>query len=89
MTLGKPVIVSNRGALPDVVQQGEAGIIIDPDRPQDLTSALQRLITDSQYAQRHGTHAESYARLRFSYDRWAETVAQVLRDASRKHLEST
>ena len=89
MTLGKPVIVSNRGALPDVVQQGEAGIIIDPDRPQDLTSALQRLITDSQYAQRLGTHAESYARLRFSYDRWAETVAQVLRDASRKHLEST
>jgi glycosyltransferase involved in cell wall biosynthesis len=85
MALGKPVIVSNRGALPDVVQQGEAGIIIDPDRPQELTSALQRLITGSQYAQRLGAHAASYARLRFSYDRWAETVAQVLRDAFCQH----
>lgn len=86
MALGKPVIVSNRGALPDVVQQGHAGIIIDPDRPQELTSALRRLITDRQYAQRLGAHAASYARLRFSYDRWAETVAQVLMNASRKHL---
>src|SRR5664280_1275922 len=84
MTLGKPVIVSNRGALTDVVQQGEAGIIIDPDRPQDLTSALQRLITDSQYAQRLGTHAASYARLRFSYDRWATDVAAVLTVAGRR-----
>ena len=84
MALGKPVIVSNRGALPDVVQQGEAGIIIDPDRPQDLTSALQRLIADPQYAQHLGAHAASYARLRFSYDRWARDVTGVLTVAARR-----
>jgi glycosyltransferase involved in cell wall biosynthesis len=81
MALGKPVIVSNRGALPDVVQQGEAGIIIDPDRPQELTSALQWLITDSQYSQRLGAHAASCARLRFSYERWARDVAAILSDS--------
>jgi glycosyltransferase involved in cell wall biosynthesis len=80
MTLGKPVIVSNRGALPDVVQQGEAGIIIDPDRPQDLTSALKRLIVDSQYAEHLGARAAFSARLRFTYERWARDVAAILRD---------
>jgi len=84
MVLGKPVIVSNRGALQDVVQHGETGLIIDPDIPQTLTSALQRLITDSQYAQRLGAHAASYARLRFSYDRWADDVAAVLHHAARR-----
>src|SRR5664280_672195 len=80
MTLGKPVIVSNRGALPEVVQQGEAGIIIDPDRPQDLTSALKRLIVDSQYAEHLGARAAFSARLRFTYERWARDVAAILRD---------
>lgn len=89
MALGKPVIVSNRGGLPDVVQQGEAGIIIDPDRPQELTGALQRVVSDSQYAQRLGAHAASYARKRFSYDRWTREVAAVLKNASRKRPAET
>jgi glycosyltransferase involved in cell wall biosynthesis len=79
MALGKPVIVSNRGALPDVVEQGEAGVIIDPDRPPELTAALQRISTDSQYVQRLCAHATSYVRLRFSYTRWARDVAAILR----------
>ena len=80
MALGKPVIVSNRGALPDVVDQGEAGMVIDPDRPHDLTLAIKRLISDSQYAKRLGAHAASYARKRFSYDRWAGELAIALRN---------
>jgi glycosyltransferase involved in cell wall biosynthesis len=83
MALGKPLIVSNRGALPDVVHQGDAGIIIDPDKTQDLTSALQKLITDSEYARRLGADAASYARLNFSYEKWARGTAAVLKDAAR------
>lgn len=82
MGLGKPVIVSNRGALPDVVPQGKAGIVFDPDRPQELTSALQRLTTDSEYTQRLAAYAGPYVRLRFSYIQWSNMVAQVLREAS-------
>jgi glycosyltransferase involved in cell wall biosynthesis len=80
MALGKPVIVSNRGALPHVVHHGEAGIVFDPDRPQDLTAALRKLIAEPEYAKRLGAYGPSDVRRRFSYERWAREVAAVLQD---------
>jgi alpha-1,3-rhamnosyl/mannosyltransferase len=44
MTLGVPVIVSNRGALPEVV--GDAGLIFDPDQQGALAAALGRVLDD-------------------------------------------
>ncbi|MBQ9642894.1 MAG: glycosyltransferase, partial [Lachnospiraceae bacterium] len=44
MQLGTPVVCSDRTSLPEVV--GDAGILVDPDRPQDVTDGLIRLQTD-------------------------------------------
>lgn len=48
MTVGVPVIVSRRGALPEVV--GDAGQIIDPDAPDELTAAMQRYLAHPEKA---------------------------------------
>lgn len=45
MACGTPVVVSKRSSLPEVV--GDAGLLIDPDSPEDLSAALGRLIEDS------------------------------------------
>jgi glycosyltransferase involved in cell wall biosynthesis len=45
MTAGVPVIVSNRGALPEVV--GDAGLLIDPDDPESLAAAILLLARDA------------------------------------------
>lgn len=42
MTIGVPVIVSSRGALPEVA--GGAGQVIDADSPDDLASAMHRYL---------------------------------------------
>jgi len=44
MSAGVPVVVSNRGALPEVV--GDAGLFIDPDDPESLAAALERITGD-------------------------------------------
>lgn len=44
MSAGVPVVVSNRGALPEVV--GDAGLLIDPDDPESLAAALERITRD-------------------------------------------
>jgi glycosyltransferase involved in cell wall biosynthesis len=50
MTVGVPVIAANRGALPEVL--GDAGMLIDPDDPDSLTAALERMLTDTALARR-------------------------------------
>jgi glycosyltransferase involved in cell wall biosynthesis len=44
MACGVPVIVANRGALPEVV--GDAGKLVDPDDTQGLASALETVVFD-------------------------------------------
>jgi alpha-1,3-rhamnosyl/mannosyltransferase len=49
MASGTPVVVSDRGALPEVV--GEAGLCVAPE-PAALEEALGRVLTDSALAAR-------------------------------------
>ena len=49
MTIGVPVVASNRGALPEVV--GEAGLVVDPLDPAAIADAIERLLADHPFAQ--------------------------------------
>lgn len=44
MTVGVPVVASNRGALPEVV--GDAGILVSPENVSELSHALERVLSD-------------------------------------------
>ncbi len=44
MALGIPVVVSSRGALPEVV--GDAGLVVDPDDAEGLADAMARVLDE-------------------------------------------
>jgi glycosyltransferase involved in cell wall biosynthesis len=48
MSLGVPVIASNRGALPEVL--GDAGLLVDPDDPESLATAMASVLADTSLA---------------------------------------
>ena len=45
MTIGVPVVSSNRGALPEVL--GEAGLLIDPLNSTTIAEAITQILTDN------------------------------------------
>jgi glycosyltransferase involved in cell wall biosynthesis len=44
MTQGLPVLATRVGGLPEVVRDGESGLLVDPARPDQIAAALRRLI---------------------------------------------
>jgi glycosyltransferase involved in cell wall biosynthesis len=73
MACGTPVIVSDTSSLPEVV--GDAGLKVDPYKPDEMAVAMWRLLTDSEL---HGSlRAKGLTRAGcFSWDRAAqETLA--------------
>ncbi len=60
MACGIVPIVSNRSSLPEVV--GEMGLLIDPDDPSTITTALQKALTDETWYQAQRTAALERAR---------------------------
>jgi glycosyltransferase involved in cell wall biosynthesis len=73
MTVGVPVVAANRGALPEVVQDG--GILVDPLDESALAGAMQHLLNDRGVAQQYV--ARGFARAaRYS---WAASASRLLR----------
>ena len=50
MTIGVPVVVSSRGALPEVV--GTAGVVVDPDDVTGIAFAMHRVLSEPGLARR-------------------------------------
>ena len=75
MTLGVPVVAANRGALPEVL--GDAGLLVDPDDPDEIAAAIARLLDDDGFARGvRGEGRRCVARLRLgAHRRTASTTA--------------
>jgi len=78
MTMGVPVIATNRGALPEVV--GDAGPLVEPDDPDQLASAIEHLLDDESAARIAVRRGLDRAR-RFSWEQTARDVMTAYRQA--------
>ncbi|MER3514496.1 MAG: glycosyltransferase family 1 protein, partial [Chloroflexota bacterium] len=72
MACGTPTVVSNRGALPEVI--GDAGLQANPEDPEDLAAALARGLSDSQL--RADLRARGLARA--AHFNWPAAARQTL-----------
>jgi glycosyltransferase involved in cell wall biosynthesis len=84
MSAGVPVVVSNRGALPEVV--GDAGLFIDPDDTESLAAALERLMGDPELRATCVRRGLDRAR-QFTWTTTARDVRRAYEDAqlARRH----
>jgi glycosyltransferase involved in cell wall biosynthesis len=66
---GRPIVGGNRAGIPDVVVDGENGLLVDPDDADALADALVRLLSERALAERLGAAA------RRTGEQWAITPA--------------
>ncbi|PYR62774.1 MAG: hypothetical protein DMF91_05620 [Acidobacteria bacterium] len=86
MTLGVPVIAANRGALPEVL--GDAGLVVDPEQPAQLASALERMIDDEAFAAACAAKGVLRAR-QFRWDLTARRVYETYGMAIERRVQRT
>jgi glycosyltransferase involved in cell wall biosynthesis len=73
MTMGKPVVVTERGMLPELVQDGVTGFVVQ-ETPQAIYQALLPLVKDRQLRRAIGKTASETAQKEFRLERQAEEV---------------
>lgn len=52
MATHTPIVATNVGGLPEIVQNGETGVLVPPRDPDALAAAISRLLTDPPYRDR-------------------------------------
>lgn len=76
LSLGKPVVATRAGGIPEVVIDGECGLLVPPRDGHRLGAAISRLLTDRALATRFGEAGRARAR-EFSVERTADRTAAV------------
>lgn len=79
MAAGKPVIATHMGGLPDIVADGESGLLVPPGDPAALRAAVQRLLNDPALRERMGQAGRQRVEL-FTAEAVVPQIEQVYQD---------
>jgi glycosyltransferase involved in cell wall biosynthesis len=81
MACAAPVVASAVGGIPEVVEDGETGLLSPPGRPDEIARAVRALLADPARAQAMGAAGRRRVEERFAWARVAERTEQLYRDA--------
>ena len=70
---GKPVVATRRGILPELIKDGETGLLVD-DKPGDLARAIMTMFREKEQRLRFSFAARKYAEDVLSQQRYIEKV---------------
>ena len=77
MSSGLPVVVSNRGSIPELVVDGEGGFVSDPADPARFAERLRLLLGDAALRRKLGQANAARIEERFRWDRCVDGTRRV------------
>lgn len=90
MACRKAIVGTRAGGIPEVVDEGRTGLLVEPRNPQQLADAVIRLINDGPLRQQMADAGYARVRERFTVERMVADTADVYaRLAARPHLADT
>ncbi len=80
--LGVPVIASRLGGIPEIVRDGETGLLVPENDPAALADAMARLSRDATLASRLGRRAREVASAEYSLGRQVDRMLAILEEVA-------
>lgn len=77
MSIGKPVLASRVGGLPEMVEDGRTGLLVERGDPPALANAVARLAADPDLVKSMGAAAQRLHREEFTVQKFAERIEEV------------
>jgi glycosyltransferase involved in cell wall biosynthesis len=81
MATGKPVVASRIGGIPEMVRDGETGVLVPPGDVDSLRAALTKLAKNRGARTEMGRAGRELAEREYSLDRHAERICSIYEEA--------
>ncbi|WP_420961623.1 glycosyltransferase family 4 protein [Brucella sp. IR073] len=85
MASGLGIVTTPVGAIEDIVQDGETGLLVPPGDAEALAGALIRLVEDEALRRRLGAHAQAFQRQHLDIGPYADRICVIWREAAARH----
>ena len=77
MAMGKPVVASRVGGIPEIVTPGLNGLLVEPARPSEMASSVLKLLKDPGEAKRLGEAGREKVKKIFTAETMAKKIEAV------------
>jgi glycosyltransferase involved in cell wall biosynthesis len=77
MALSRPVVASNVGGIPEMIEDGVTGLLVPPHDPDALAAAIVRLLKDHSLADMLGRAGHDMVHDRFCIELMVESIAAI------------
>ncbi len=75
---GLPVVAGDSGGVSDAVRHGKTGLLVNPDNPEDIASAIKLLLTDDNLARRYGSEGRRWTETQMSWEHVAKRLISAM-----------
>lgn len=83
MAMSRPVVASDVGGIPEMVEDGVTGLLVPPDDPAALAGAISRLLLDHPYADTIARRGHDLVHERFCVQMMVNAVQAIYDDGAR------
>ncbi|MGE5533741.1 MAG: glycosyltransferase family 4 protein [Bacillota bacterium] len=77
MACGKPAVSTWTGSIPEIIKHRQTGILVKPNEPDSLKSALEELLEDKAIREKFGSNGREWVLERFEANKVAGQIADV------------
>ena len=82
MAAGRPIVLAIDGVIRELVEKAGAGIFVEPDNPQEMAEAVERLALSPQLRLEMGAQGRNYVTQHFDRRHQARAFEHMLREVS-------
>jgi len=79
-SFGKPVVASRVGAIPEVVEEGKTGYLVEPRNPQALGEAIVKILEDEDRYRTMSAYVKQYCEEALSWDTIAQKTIRIYQE---------
>ncbi|XIA67823.1 glycosyltransferase family 4 protein [Bradyrhizobium sp. TZ2] len=79
MAHAKPVVASRIGGIPELIRDGETGLLFEPNDSQQLSNCIRTLLRDSDLRRKFGWQARRIAETEYSLERHGAALLSLYR----------
>jgi glycosyltransferase involved in cell wall biosynthesis len=81
MACGVPTVASRVGGTPEILRDGETGLLVEPRNVCELVSQISKLVTDPLLRTAMGTRAREFVEQNYGWDQVGRQMSAIYEDA--------
>ncbi len=75
---GLPVVAGDSGGVSDAVRNGKTGLLVNPDNPEEIASAIKHLLTDDNLARLLGNEGRRWTETEMNWEHVARRMVNAM-----------